>query len=313
MVWVIPDINMVKKYVVKIARLVPFFIVIATFPFFFFGGPTSASTKLFGVLWDSGHVIFFTALVFSLRKKINLNNWRIALLISLIVFVAGGLIEIIQAYIGRDGNWNDLLRDLMGTWLGLFWAQQPSIWVWCGRIVSFALLLPNLGKILFEVWFQLYAIQQFPLLAGFETVTEVRGYRDGCERSAEFHTQGNYSLKVHLTTSLYSVVNFDRIMRDWRGFKQLGVDIYNPDPTALTLTIRIHDELYTSTGWRNTDRFTRHFIVKPGWNYLVFPINEIQHAPADRSMDMAKIARVTIHSTRLAEPRVIYMDNLRLE
>lgn len=313
MVWVILDINMLIVGSNKIVRSLAIAVLIAAFPFFFFCGEIEGASNLMGALWDCGHVVFFVALVVVIAKKYDVNNWRVGLLISLSVFVGGGLIEIIQAYIGRDGNWQDLWRDLTGTWLGLFWMQRSCKWVWLGRIFSSVLLLPSLTAVFFESWYQFYAQNEFPLLSGFESSVELKWLNPNTTRSDQFYSQGSYSLKVKLTTNPYEGVKFGRLLHDWRGFDYLAFDIYNPDDAPFYMTIRVNDIYHPQHAWENTDRFNRSFRLNSGWNYLSFPIADIQRAPLNREMDLSKISWVEVFVGKLPENRVIYLDNLRLE
>lgn len=312
MVWVIPDISMLKRATEKVIQILPLVIVIVAFPFFFFGGAIEASSNLFGAFWDCGHLVFFIALVVALSKKIDVNNWRIGVLITATVFFGGGLIEIIQASIGRDGNWDDLLRDLTGTWLGLFWIQRGGKWIWGGRFLSIVLLIPNLTAVFFEVWYQLNARQNFPILAGFESNVEVHWGKKEDELSAQYHTQGKYALKIKLSPKPYSGIKFGRLINDWRGFKQLRFDIYNPDQ-PFDMWIRVNDAEHKQHSWGRADRFNRSFHLNSGWNNLSFSLEDIQHAPASRQMELSQISWVEIFVGKLPESRIIYLDNLRLE
>jgi VanZ family protein len=312
MVWVILDINM-KKHLLKLRYVVSLMVVAVAFPFFFLGGSTEASSYLMNAIWDCGHLVFFIAIVAIVSKKFDINNWRVALLITLAVFVGGGAIELIQAHIGRDGSWGDLLRDLTGTWLGLFWMQRANKWIWLGRVVSVALLIPNLSTVFYEARYQLNAIQQFPLLAGYESNIELYGHGGKIERSNQFHTQGDYALKVELTTKQYSGIVFRRMMNDWSAYKTLRFDIYNPDPQPFNMTVRVNDVQHKLSGWATPDRFNRTFQLDQGWNHLAFSLNDVRNGPAKRQMDMSQIMWMEIFAGKLPVARTIYLDNVRLE
>lgn len=313
MAWEIHAINFLPVFITKLKHHIPWVIVVSAFPFFFLGGPDATSSQLYGALWNCGHIVFFIALVFALNKKADLSRWQYALLTLLSVFVGGGLIEVIQSYTGRDGNWDDLLRDLSGTCVGLFWLRPPSLSVWLGRVVALAFLIPSLSVVFFEAWFQYQAMKKFPLLAGFESSIELYGQKPTAELSPQFRIQGHYSLKLSLTTERYSGISFERLFNDWSGFKQLSVDIYNPGSLPLTMVLRVNDIAHEKTGWEDEDRFNKRFQVNPGWNHLVFTLDEIQKSPAKRLMDLSQISLIVIYTAQLPEARTIYLDNLKLE
>jgi len=310
--WVSHVINM-RSHLLKLRYVVSILVVIVAFPFFFLGGSTETSSNLMYAIWDCGHLVFFIAIVAIVSRKFDVNNWKVALLISLAVFIGGGLIELIQAYIGRDGSWSDLLRDMTGTWLGIFWLQRASIFSWVGRIISVALLVPNLNTVFYEARFQFNLLQQFPVLAGFESSIETYGHR-GAELSTEFHTQGDYSLKVELTTRKFTGIVFNRMINDWSAYKTLGFDIYNTGTDAFTMIVRVNDAQHNLNGWATQDRFNRPLHLEPGWNHFTFSIEDIENAPHNRKMDLTKIVWMEIFvGIPLQAPRRIYIDNVRLD
>lgn len=313
MVWAIRAISMFKFAVTKISRLLPLFILIGAFPFFFLGGSIETSSNLLGSIWDCGHLVFFVALVVLISRKLDINNWRVVIVVTAVVFVGGGLIEIIQASIGRDGNWEDLFRDLTGTWLGLFWLQKNTRWAWVGRISAIAFLIPTLTAVFFESWYEIRARQEFPLLVGFESAIESHWGKKEDELSDLYHTQGNYSLKVLLTPKNYSGIKFSRLRPDWRGYSRFSFDIYNPDSSSFNMTVRINDAKHGEYNWVMTDRFNATFTLNSGWNHLSYSLADVEHAPAGRLMDMSHISWVEIFVGKLSESRIIYLDNLRLE
>jgi VanZ family protein len=313
MAWEIHAINSLPNIKEKLKQHIALVIVVIAFPFFFLGGPDATSSQLYGALWDCGHIVFFIALVFALNKKIDVSRWQFALFTLLAVFVGGGLIEVIQSYAGRDGNWDDLLRDLSGTCVGLFWLRPPSLSVWLGRVVALAFLIPSLSVVFFEAWFQYQAMKKFPLLAGFESSIELYGQKPTAELNPQFRTQGHYSLKLNLATERYSGISFERLFNNWSGFKQLSVDIYNPSSLPFNMVLRVNDIAHEKTGWVDEDRFNKRFQVNPGWNHLVFTLDEIQKAPAKRLMNLSQISLIVIYAAQLPEARTIYLDNLKLE
>ena len=313
MVWEIHAINRSSLFITKLKENIAWVIVVIAFPFFFLGGPDATSNKLYGALWDCGHIVFFIALVFALNRKIDLTRWQFALFTLLAVFLGGGLIEVIQSHTGRDGNWNDLLRNLSGTCVGLFWLRPPSLSIWIGRLVALAFLIPSLSVVFFEAWYQYYAMKKFPLLAGFESKIELYAQKPTATLSPEFHSQGYYSLQLNLTTDRYSGISFERLFNDWSGYKQLGFDIYNPSTLPLKMVLRVNDIAHEKTGWVDADRFNRQFHINPGWNHLVFSMDDIQKGPAKRLMDLSQISLIVIYAAQLPEARTIYLDNLRLE
>ena len=122
-------VNMQKTIFARIKTFAPLLLIAVIIPLFFVGGPTLESTRLFGALWNCGPILFFGLLVIQLNKKYPLTTLRSGLNLTLVVFVVGGLIELIQVNIGRDGNWKDVYLDLAGTWIGLVWLHPVKRWL----------------------------------------------------------------------------------------------------------------------------------------------------------------------------------------
>lgn len=313
MAWGTPAINALNIAAMSLSyKLIGLFLLVC-FPFFFIGGPSPYTTPLFGAIWDCGHLVFFAAAIILLHAHLDLSRKQSWLWVSLGVFVVGGLIEIVQGYVGRDDNWSDVLRDLTGAWLGLFWLQAASTLVWLGRLVALALLLPNLAAIFWAAWGQLYAVQQFPVLADFESPAQMPGIKGNVERSGLHYTKGHYGLAIHLTTDKYSGVTFDNFFNSWQGYTRLSCELYNPNPEPLVLTIRVNDVAHELTGNLFNDRFNKTLQLQPGWNHVDINLSDILHAPATRTMNLSEISAIVIFAVQLPKPRDIYMDDLRLQ
>jgi VanZ family protein len=295
----------------KLLRLL-WVILIAVFPLFFIGGPHYYSTALFHALWDFGHLFFFAGFVIALHKKILLKGWRAGILLSLFVFLVGGAIEIIQAQVGRDGNWQDLLRDLVGAWVGLSWVYGGSRKVWCGRVFAAGLMLPSLSVFVWAAWSQLHLQQQFPLIANFESAIELQAWHGDVERTSALQTSGLYSLKVHLTTGTYTGVSVDGFYNSWQGFTALTFSIYNPEPAPLALTLRVNDLEHELGDNDYNDRFNKKITIEQGWNNISISIAEIEAAPAMRKMNMGSIHSLVLFAKKIAKKQDIYIDNVRL-
>jgi len=288
-------------------------LLVSAVPFFFVNIPASYATPLFSALWDCGHIVFFSGLVFALHTYVDFSKPRAGVVLSIAVFVVGGLIEVAQAYTGRDGEWQDLLRDMAGTWLGLFWLQKSSYKIWFGRVIAIILLFPTVLPVYKAAKAQHFATQQFPVIANFEDDIDLHGIGGKVERSNVFRSSGQYSLKAHLTTKQYSNVSFNNFFNSWQGYGYLLFDLYNPDTQPLDLVIRIDDVQHQLGDNAYSDRFNQKLHLEPGWNAIKIPIDEIQHAPAKRLLQLDEIKSIVIFAMKLPEEHDIYLDNLRLQ
>ena len=98
--------------------------VIVCSVFLFIGGPDYYSPRSFKHLWDLGHIAFFAALCtvilldWSKNKKLSFLRQGIAVI--LISLILGTLIEVAQSGTHRTADIYDVARDLVGTFVALF-------------------------------------------------------------------------------------------------------------------------------------------------------------------------------------------------
>jgi Predicted integral membrane protein len=292
---------------------IPLLALVTALPFFFIGGPDWMSGPLFRAVWDLGHIGFFALLLMLIQSRHPLDTWQKWLWVTLIVFSVGGAIEYLQTKVGRDGNWGDVLGNLTGAWLGLFWFQKSNWRVWLGRIAACILLIFPLLTVGRLALLQYQSAQLFPLLCGFENPRDFTRWDGNLEPSTEQVTQGKYSAKVTLGTSRFAKAALRQFFGDWSRYETLAFDIYNPDTEPLTMTLRVHDARHELGNYAHTDRFNTRILVEPGWNHFSFSTQSIAEAPEGRQMEMSLIRGVEIFTSGLTQERVIYLDNLRLE
>lgn len=301
-----------KRTPLWLAVALPLLLIIIL-PFFFIGGPDYLSSPLFRSVWDLGHIGFFALLVFAVQLRKPLAHWHQWLVVALLVFVGGGLIEIAQAYVGRDGNWGDVWKNLIGAALGLFWGQSPRRLIWLLRGLASLALVPSLWSVLLIAIVEYESSERFPLLGSFENARDLMHWDGDTARTKAHASHGDYSLKVTLATTQYAGVAFDEFVADWSHYQELRFDLYNPDNEPLPFVLRIHDEVHDRTGFAFNNRFNQRLLAAPGWNQFVIPLSDVQQAPAKREMDLRKLRGLGIFTVQLAEEREIYLDNVRLE
>lgn len=289
-----------------------------------FAGDGKFGVRSLDRLWDLGHLPafgLFAYLLVTRWKNLARRPFPQRLLMALAVIAASGLaIEMLQLLVGRTFSWLDLRKDLLGAATAIvFWtparqhlAQRTSL--------GFKLLL--IGWVLWEAASagralvdEALAWRQFPLLSGLETPFE----RDRWSGNAGFfidrriHSQGETALRVELGTDVYSGVGMDYFPRDWRHHGFLCIDLFNPEPEPIALTCRVNDTAHNRSGNRYEDRFNRIFHLTAGWQTIAIPLEEIRTAPQERAMQMDAIDNFMLFAIRLPRPRIIYIDNVRLE
>ena len=159
------------------------------------------------------------------------------------------------------------------------------------------------------------SLDEFPVLADFESPWETSRWGGDAEitRDRGFAQNGRYSLKIELNTTTYSGVSLNYFPSDWKGFKDLQFDLFNPSDKALNVTCRIHDALHAENELRYNDRFNRSYRLEPGWNAIRIPLADVAAAPRTRTMNLQAIRDFSIFAVRLSQPQTLYLDHVRLE
>jgi hypothetical protein len=154
---------------------------------------------------------------------------------------------------------------------------------------------------------------QLPLISDMETATDLRNWSGNVSLSRTVFAKGSSSLKILLSTDLYSGAGLKNMPRDWRGYQRLAFEIFNPGQDSLQLTIRINDKAHDQGGHQYSDRFNRDLKVNPGWNHFEIPLAEIESAPSTRKMDLGNMLGLGLFATNLEKPRVVFFDDFRLQ
>lgn len=288
----------------------------------FIGGPDYYSFRSSRHLWDLGHILYFALLTvllsrWSVVSRMSLiRQWVTILALTLLIGVS---IELIQYGGARTPDTGDVLRDMTGSLLVLVFGPlgmnlQPANrrrYLKVSMIVLMLALLWPLSKSLID---EAVARYQFPLLSDFETPFELDRWQGGKKLSVESISSISKEklLKLSLTTEKYSGTSLQYFDGDWTSARSLKISFYNPDKSALPLTLRIHDFQHTRGYQEYADRYNRRFLLLPGWNKVEIDLDEVKGSPSSRDMDMSHIYSLGLFTVSLPEPRIIYIDEVRL-
>ncbi len=292
-------------------------------PLFFIGGPDWVSSTLLKNIWNFGHVIFFALLLVVVQWFVPLTQWRHWLGVTVLALAGGGLVEVVQHFVGRHASWADLFNNLAGVWLGLFWGQRlgatPHARLVCGaRLMSLLLIGPGLWLVVDAAWAEVSLRRTFPLLNSFESRAQwqqvtANPARVQVQPSHTVFSHGGQALQATLAAGGYSGLRVRVCYGDWRGYEFIAMDLFNPDPDVLPLGLRLSDVIHDRSGNRFDDRFNRALVLQPGWNNLRIAIADIEQSPRHRTMQLDGVCNLGIFASGLPHPRRFYLDNIRLE
>ena len=292
--------------------------VLLVAPLFFVGGPDASSSELLKNVWNFGHIIFFAVLLLLIQSSKPLVGWRVWLWVTIIAIAIGALIEFVQFFVGRNASFNDILHNVFGVWLGLFWGQKPSRVIWLMRFISGLLIVPAAWLVIDSGIAHVTMHNQFPLLNSFESRHELHQLRANkasvkIQQTQQFHTHGFAASQITLDTRRYSGVSLLGSFGDWNGYAALSMDLFNPDVEPLELVVRIADVPHDRGDNSFNDRFNRRILLQQGWNQVKIDLNDVRNAPHKRVMHMHQISDITLFAVGLSRSRTFYLDNVKLQ
>jgi VanZ family protein len=294
--------------------------LLAILPFFFLhatGNPASPVRQLYAL----GHVVFFAGLAFWLASLSVFSGRTFhtrALAVLAVVFLAGGLIELIQLCIGRQASLHDMIVNLAGACAGLALAASAQ-GVRMGlparglQVLALGAGLVFLSGPALTLWDMLQAARHFPVLGDFETRLQAQRWTSG-DIDRGVSRQGRASLRVRLEASqTYPGTTLTHAFGNWEGYAALELSLYNPGPDPLRMTVSIRDLEHSQNRHKGMrDRFDRTFLIQPGWNDLRIPVEDIRTAPNGRTLDLGRLTSLVIFTMHLPEDRIIHLDQVRL-
>ncbi|HEX4608179.1 MAG TPA: hypothetical protein VH092_08230 [Urbifossiella sp.] len=173
---------------------------------------------------DIGHVPLFAALVVVLWAALG-RDLRRSLIAAVVV---AGLVEVVQPWVGRSGDWVDFVRGVLGALIGAAavraWEARRS---WRGAILYLGLALVLAVWPVAELF--PYAVdtvhghRSFPVLADFTTESEL--LRWDCEQASITRVGAPDPpagrLVLHPGPEPYSSGTMRSIVTDFRGYRWL--------------------------------------------------------------------------------------------
>ncbi len=267
---------------------------------------------------NAGHMPLFLLLTFVLiavlRRDLRLEGWRLYLTAGLIGVFAGLLSEVIQRPLRRDASWEDVFADALGVVCALALhalferkAPMPRRVRLAAFAIAAACIVAYMAPLVRMTRAYLHRNAQFPVLADFRKDLEtfwVVGY--GVNRA-----QVGDALEVVFQSDQFPGVSLHEPVADWSRFRTLILDVENPDPLALRLTVRVHDLKHNR---QFADRFNRSFELRAGERREIrIPLEDIRRGPRQRLMDMSQISDITLFRSDNQGSRRLRIYTLRLE
>lgn len=270
--------------------------------------------RLLRTLQNSGHSVLFLVMAFCLAwRGVHWGKAAIGLL------ALGGAIEVVQLFIGKDCDFQDVVLDSLGIVAGLllFWGYTQR---------SLLSLTLSLAVLSLAFWMPiaiansyLWQWRNFPVLVNFEDMgrqylldsyegasyTLATGVIDGEPKS-------NTTLKMTCPIQNWPGIALVDLAPDWSGYDSLQLDVWLLDEQPINLGVALRGLENQSDHHDISHRFS----LKPGANHLSWPMQEIlKHLP-DGAKLLTSINKVIIfcmpEQTR-TQVSTLAIDNLMLK
>lgn len=283
---------------------------------------------IFVELNNAAHAPVFGALAIVwlhiLRHYSALGRWRRYLAAFALSVAIGGLIELIQPAFDRGSENLDLMTDALGACAGLAamaafeWRRS---WLLVPAVVALVPVLWPVGEAAMAYRVRAMA---FPTLLGHDAQAEryfIHTFGTAIDTvrlpSAWSRNGDPQSFRICIRGGRYPRLALLEPQPDWRGYSRLMLDVTNPEDRPLSLTLRVHDRTHDRRhDHRASDRFDRKFTLAPSERRLLaFSLAEIAASPAERSMDLSRIAAVIVFGKNNGDlaGREYYLTRLWLE
>lgn len=247
-------------------------------------------------VWNLGHIgAFFICwtYVFNLFPRVQrLSFLKLVLLVIVSTLVLAEVIEIIQGWIGRDDDWQDVWDSSVGALLALtFTSLQMRAFSLSKRLLLRSLALVTLVAIPWPIWSNLADAlimqRQFPVLSNFSTPFEMtRWRRNNAVLALKSGPDKHINLAITFRPGKYSTVTLKYFHHNWQGYHQLVLVMDNPEAKPYPVILRINDNLHKLHHFAFSDRFNREIMLKPGPQRIVISLVAVREAPRTRKMNM---------------------------
>ncbi|MDO6421114.1 VanZ family protein [Saccharophagus degradans] len=284
------------------------------------------NTHFWQSLQNAGHAILFFAIAFVFSALLAATRYKnkpfhIAFVVLVASLVFGGLVELIQGFIGREPSWSDMWLDAQGAiagicvYLALFTRRVSRI---VATVLAAALLFNSLSLPIRWLIAEHQRGQCFPVIADFEN-RWLSMFVDGRSKAKAkivptptiwANNKSGRVLSVEFGRGRWPSVVFYELEPDWSAYNNFVFEAYNPQATPVTLSLRITDKSYSR---KYSDRFNAQLELVPGYNEIKIPLARISQLKSGREMDLSQVDELIVFTGKQTPPVTLYLDHFRLE
>lgn len=235
--------------------------------------------------------------------------------------------EVLQLGVeGRQAEVQDAVHDLIGAICFLAIRSGFDSDLWSEKAMpQRGFLMGAAGLALFVAAWPLIALgwhygmraAAFPIIVDFDSrwqqpfIKAPRANLGRTEAPAAWrHRTGDMVSVIRFRHARWPGVTIREPYPDWSGKSLLRLQIYSPSDESVMLTLRIDDVAHNQ---EHKDRFNRTFSIEPGLNDLAVTLDDVRGAPAEREMDLRRMAQLILFTNRPREPFELLISDIWLE
>ncbi|MBK7141434.1 MAG: VanZ family protein [bacterium] len=291
-------------------------------------------TRFWFELFTAGHTLVFglcalaclwlSQLVARGRIHFRLSHYIIAFFLAVLV---GGATEIIQPFVGRDGELSDLYRDMLGAVAFLFlamtfdrqitWDFRSGKWLrYTVRILAPVLIVLIFWPAIKWGGAYIYRDRQMPVLLDFNSsvmrlFTRVaNGRLDIVPAPVDWPAAPPKVAMLTLYAGVYPGLTLKELSPDWSRYRELTFALFSARTDTLVMEFRVNDRHHNE---KYNDRFNTILKVTPGLNQLVFPLDRISKTASGRFMDLTDMGTIVLFAHRPTDSLSLYLSSIRLQ
>lgn len=269
--------------------------------------------------WDLGHLFLFFAVfasIFQLGFVQSLSTYRQFLLVCIFALLVGGGVELIQRGLQRQADWHDLWLDLAGGLLAfIVFSQFWKAYFWRKLVFAIGLLFIACWPVMTMLLDEYYVERDFPLLSDLEQPDELSRWISQQRISIDqtVKRSGCCALKLQMQKGKYASAKLHYIKPDWQSYRELRVDVYNPDPVSREMWISVDDDFYGAGRYVWPGLFVQRYLLSPGWNQLALVYERKLKQVQRKEFERGQIRAVIFYVEKPYAGQTLYFDNIRLK
>jgi hypothetical protein len=276
---------------------------------------------------NSGHTLLFIFLSFVIYHQIRArarfpNTLIIYLYVLILGLLLGAVIEALQTLVQREASISDMYKNFLGIMTGLCLISAFNLKnVHYQNLTRFLFVFVGAGFLMLGMmplmqlsWHYIERKSAFPVIIDFDANWSSSFiHLNNAEMLKLPNSTQKKNDKLHLVRfgqGEYPGVSIIEPEPNWSGYHQLRLKVFSMNEHDINLTMRVHDKMHNQD---YSDRFNKKLVIHPGLNKLEITLNQIQHGPLNRELDLTNIAGVILFSSEQEQQLRFYVSNLILE